>query len=351
MSVTMRQEIFGQPALIAELLPALRSAAAGCRLPPGRVFAGGCGDGFFAAGAATGLFADAGIDYRAASAHDLAFHIPLRPDDLVILASVSGGTRRTVQAARRARKVGAHTVAVTCDGGSLLAASCDDQLVLPFQPLDRRLPHTADYLATLLGLATLAEAFARRPDTALAHLAPVLDRCLAAGSATALATGGTYDPTVKLFALGQGANLATAQYIAAKFHESGGITALSNETENFVHGMNFLVEPEDMVVVIGGDGPGAFRAAELLAGLGSLCRNVVAIGADPVEGPICIPIGPTPLKPSLSVFPAAVVGQLLCLGMIEARALPVERPRAGRPAADVHATRQRAWMTETHDGF
>ena len=349
MSATMRQEIFGQPALVAELLPALRSAALDCRVPPGRIFAGGCGDGFFAAGAAAGLFADAGIDYRAVSAHDLAFHVRLRPDDVVILASVSGGTRRTVQAARRARAIGAHTVAVTCDGGSRLAESCDDRLVLPFQPLDRRLPHTADYLATLLGLTTLAEAFARRPDTAVDQLPPALDQCLAACSATALEAGAAFDPAAKLFVLGQGANFATAQYIAAKFHESGGITALSNETENFVHGMNFLVDPEDMVVVIGGDGPGAFRAAELLDGLGSLCRNVVAIGADGLDGHGCVSITPTLLTPSLSVFPAAVAGQLLCLGMIEARTLPVEQPRAGRPAADVHAARQRAWMTETDD--
>ena len=346
MSATFRREIFGQPALLTELLPALRATVDGLARPAGRVFAGGCGDGFFAAGAAAGLFAQGRIDYRPASAHDLAFHVPLGPGDTVVLASVSGGTRRTVQAARRARDLGARTIAVTCDGGSPLATSCDDRLVLPFQPLDRRLPHTADYLATLLALAVLAEAAAGRPDADLDNLPAVLAQVLQESADAALAAGGALDPSAKLFVLGQGANQATAQYIAAKFHESGGLTALWNETENFVHGMNFMVDPEDLVVVIGGDGPGAFRAEELLVGLKRLCQHVVAIGVDPATAPVGS-IGLPPMQPSLNVFAAAVIGQLLCLGLVEAKGMAVDQPRAGRVAALTHAEVQRAWMTQT----
>ncbi len=70
----MRREIFGQPALLATLLPALRQAAGALELSARRVLAGGCGDGAFAAGAAAGMFARSGIDYRSASAQELAFH-------------------------------------------------------------------------------------------------------------------------------------------------------------------------------------------------------------------------------------------------------------------------------------
>ena len=352
MSTTMRQEIFGQPALMAELLPSLRSAAADCQRPSGRVFAGGCGDGFFAAGAMAGLFAEAGIDYRPASALELAFHTRFRQGDTVILASVSGGTRRTVQAARRARRAGARTVAVTCDEGSRLAAACDEGLVLRYQPLSRRTPHTADYLATLLGLAALVEAYAGNRDDALDALPAALNRCLADGAQLALEAGSAFDPAAKVFVLGQASNLATAQYIAAKFHEAGGLTALWSETENFVHGMNFMVEPEDLAIVIGGDGPGAFRAREILPGLGRLSRNVVGIGGGfDSTGRSVVPIDVPVLRPALSVFPAALIDQLVCLGVVETRGLPVEEPRAGRSGAAEHAALQRGWMTETDDSL
>ena len=350
MSATMRQEIFGQPSLMAELLPVLRLSTAECARPSGRVFVGGCGDGFFAAGAAAGFFAEAGLDYRPASALELAFHTRFGQEDTVILASVSGGTLRTIQAAHRARKAGARTLAITCDAGSRLAAACDDRLVLPYQPLSRRTPHTADYLATLLGLATLAEAYGGERDDGLDALPEALDRCLADAAGPASDVAGALDPAARIFALGQGGNVATAQYIAAKFHESGGLAALWNETENFVHGMNFMVEPDDFVVVIGGDGPGAFRAREILPGLGQLCGHVVAIGGGfESERASVRSIDLPQLRSSLTVFPAALVGQLLCLGVVEARGLPVEEPRAGRPGAEIHAAIQRTWMTQTDE--
>ena len=349
MSTTMRQEIFGQAALVAELLPPLRAGAAGCARPSRRVFAGGCGDGFFAAGAMAGLFAEAEADYRPVSALDLAFHTRFGPEDTVILASISGGTRRTVQAAHRARQAGARTVALTCDGGSRLAMACEERLILPYQPLSRRTPHTADYTATLLGLAALVEAYAGKRDGALDALPTALDQCLADGAGPAMEAGGAFDPAAKVFVLGQGSNLATAQYIAAKFHEAGGLTALWSETENFVHGMNFMVEPEDMVIVIGGDGPGAFRAREILPGLGRLSRNVVAIGGGGIESGSVVPIDVPALRPALGVFPAALIGQLICLGVVEEHGLPVEEPRAGRPGAEEHAALQRTWMTATDD--
>lgn len=350
MNETMRREIVGQPDLLTRLLPALRAAVEGLTLSTGRIFAGGCGDSAFAAGAAAGLFAAAGIDYRPASAMDLAFHASLAPGDLVVLMSISGGTRRTVQAARCSRAAGARTLAVTCDAESALARGCDQCLILPFTPLSRRTPHTADYLATLLALAVLAERCSGRRNDALDRLPDVLAEVIDRTGAGAAALVRAADGAAKLFILGQGSNLATAHYIAAKLHEAGGLTGLAGETENFVHGMNFMVEPQDVVCVIGGDGPGAFRAAELLPGLTRLCRQVVAIGGDGKPLDDVIILAWPSLCSALSVFPAAVIGQLLCLAWATALRLDVEAPRAARPGGDLHMNVQRDWMTQTPDG-
>lgn len=350
MSETMRREITGQPELLARLLPELREQAAGIRHPSRRVLAAGCGDGFFAAGAAAGLFAEAGIDYRAVTSHELAFHLPLGTDDLAVLMSISGGTRRTVQAARRARASGLRTLALTCNAVSALAEACDQTFLLPFQPLSRRTPHTADYLVTLLALAVLAEAWRGEVDPGLDRLSEAIHAVVASADGPAAEAAKSVDLAAKIFVLGQASNLATAHYIAAKFHESGGLIALAGETENFVHGMNFMVEPNDLVCVIGGDGPGAFRAEELLPGLGLLSHRVVigpagVLGTSPAELPVAA------ARPTLSVFPAAVAGQLLCLAVVERHQLPVEESRAGRNNAARHADVQRIWMTETADDW
>jgi len=352
MSETMRREIHGQPALLGELLPALRAGVAGLELTGSRrVIAGGCGDGHFAAGTAAGLFHAAGVDYRPASAMEIAYHQPLRQDDLVILLSISGNTRRTVEAARRAREAGAGTLAIGCSARGELSKHCQQTLLLPFQPLSRATPHTADYLATLLALAVLAERWRGERDISLDALPALVMRILDLAREPASAFAADYDPTSRLFVLGQGPNLATAGYIAAKFHEAGGLPAFPLETENFVHGPNFMLEPDDRVCLLANDGEGAFRARELLPGLARLCRRVVCTETDfePMDGTAdgLLTIATPPLSPALSVFSNAVVGQLLCLAVVEALGLAVESPRAGRAGGALHGEIQNGWMRDT----
>ena len=350
----MRQEIFGQPQLLAECLPRLRDAVGRLDLGAGRVFAGGCGDGLFAAGAGAGLFAESAVDYRAMSALELGWHCRLGVDDLVLLLSISGGTRRTVEAAYRARAAGARTLAITCGVNSELAQACDDILLLPFTPLSRRTPHTADYLVSLLALAVLAESVNARMDSELDGLPTLLQRVIEQQRTPTMTLAAGLKLEHRIFILGQGANLATAQYIAAKFHESGGLCALWNETENFVHGMNFMPEADDLICVIGDDGPGSFRAMELIPGLTRLCRRVALIGTATAQNEIpgatdsvLLHLATPMLRPALTVFANAVIGQLLCLGLIEAYDLPVELPRAGRSGGAMQAEVQYEWMMQT----
>ncbi len=347
MSETMRLEIRRQPALVSEILPLLREAVKGLDLRGSRMVAAGCGDGFFAAGAGSAFFASAGMEYLPATAHDLAFHITVRESDLVVLLSISGSTRRTVQAAWMARSKGANTLAITCNRKSRLAAECAQVLELPFQPLSRKTPHTADYVATLVALAVLAERCRGQPDESLDRLPDVIEGTLATSEKIASVSARSLDPSTKLFFLGQGSNLYTAQYIAAKFHESGGLVALAFETENFVHGANFMVEPTDLVCVIGDGSPGAFRALELMPGLTRLCDHVLLIGNDDIPCGNLVKLTYPAVPSTATVFPSAVAGQVLCYAIAEAFGLAVEEPRAGRERGSLHAEVQHAWMTQT----
>ena len=266
-----------------------------------------------------------------------------------MLASISGSTRRTVQAARKARSVGADTLALTCNPDSVLAIACEKTLVLPFQPLSRRTPHTADYLATLVALAVLAEHLRQQRDETLDILPVIIRGTLASAEALAANLVRSFNPGGKLFVLGQGSNLYTARYIAAKFHESGGLVALAAETEDFVHGVNFMAERDDLFCVIGGDGPGAFRALELVPGLTRLCDRVALVGNTPNTAAAVVQLEYPAVRPAMTVFPSAVAGQILCLAVAEALGLAVEMPRAGRAAGALHSEVQRGWMTCTSD--
>ena len=348
MSETMRREILGQPELLADIVPGLRRRAADLPLPSEAcVWAGGCGDSAFAAAAMAGWFRSCGVPYRPATAHDLAFHSPVGRGDVVILMSISGGTRRTVQAARRVKDKGASAVAITCNPDSTLAHACEHVLPLGFQPLSRRTPHTADYLATLLALAVLGETWGERRADRLNGVPAAVEETIATAKDAAMAFGADLHENGKLFVIGQGANRATADYIAAKYHESGGLTALSAETENFVHGMNFTVEPDDSVLILGGDGDGAFRADELASSMGRLCRSVALARADGAAATQSTLLTGATIEPTLSPFVLATIGQLVCLGTITARGLPVEETRAGRGDAATHGDVQSNWMSAT----
>jgi len=342
----MRREILGQPELLAGILPGLRRHAADLPPPHGAtVWAAGCGDSAFAAAAMAGWFRSCDVSYRSATAHDLAFHSSVGPDDVVMLMSISGGTRRTVQAAGHVQDMGASTVAITCNPDSALARACDHVLPLGFQPLSRRTPHTADYLATLLALAVLGETWGGRPADQLNSVSGAVEETIATAKGAAMAFGADQHEAGKLFMIGQGGNRATADYIAAKYHESGGLPALSAETENFVHGMNFMVEPDDSVLILGGDGDGAFRADELASSMGRLCRSVALARADGDTAAQSTLLTGATIEPTLSPFVLATIGQLVCLGTITARGLPVEETRAGRGDAATHGDVQSNWMS------
>ena len=335
MNETMEREIHAQATVLPEMLPKLIAAAAALPIPTGRIFAGGCGDSAFAPAALIGMFDS--LDLRATTAMELAHFTRLRPGDTVLLSSISGNTRRTVEAAEMARRTGAQVIAVTCGSDSRLPAAADATILLPFTPISRKTPHTLDYTATLLALAVLALSWRKDDPKALHPALDALPMLLDAGRNFADQTLAGMTEDAKIFLIGAGPDLATASYGAAKFHEAGGRTAIAAETENFIHGANFMVEPADTLIAVATN-PESLRrgtqVADALRPLAATARLLTPPKHD-LEGPT---------GNFADLLAATLSLQLLCWQFACRSGSDVEAPRAGRPRADRHMSAQSELM-------
>jgi fructoselysine-6-P-deglycase FrlB-like protein len=335
MNEMMRREIEAQGALLSKLQPQLAEAADQLPRGAGRILAGGCGDSAFAPQALQDVFRSIGLDVEAKTSMEIAAFTTLKATDTVLLSSISGSTKRTVDAAKAARAVGAETVAITCNGESELAAAASHTIVLPFTPLSRKTPHTLDYAVTLLALAEIARSFAGLDETALSCDAGDLQQRLAASDERARGLAATHKPSGKLVLLGAGCDLGTANYAAAKFHEAGGLLALSAETENFIHGMNFMLELDDTLIALASMPAAEPRARSVTEAFSGLCQThlVTEIGG-----------GLRPAAAFRRLLSQTFTMQLFCLAIADQQMLRLEQPRAGRTNADAHAEAQRQAM-------
>ncbi|SFQ03789.1 SIS domain-containing protein [Tranquillimonas alkanivorans] len=320
----MQQELDEQPIILGTAAGALSEAAARIRPSKDRaLWVGGCGDSLFAAQSMTRFFRESGWDIRPVSASDMLWDADIRAGDTVVGISISGSTRRTVEAIEAAKAMGAHTLAITLKSDSALAQAAGDLLPLPYQPISRAIPHGLDYHVTLLALAALAGpveggAVQRVFDEATNHY---LDHAR---------TMAAHLPTdARFFFLGGGAALGSANYGAAKMHEAGGLAAWSFEAENFAHGAHFMLRAGDHVVLCGAGGAADDRTAAMRAGLERLGASVGTAGLDSED-----------TKPLPTALRAALATQALCLAVAEVRDLDVTDPARGSAAAEV----QRDWF-------
>jgi fructoselysine-6-P-deglycase FrlB-like protein len=322
----MRRELDAQPAILSDAAEALSKAAAGMRLPEGgRVWVGGCGDGLFAAQAMARALRGGGRDVRPTSAAEMLWDAGICTGDTVIGISISGSTRRTVEAIATAAELGARTLAVTLKPDGALAQAADDMLLLPFEPISRAIPHGLDYHVTLLALAALVgdvpgaavrELFARRTGAALDEA-----RAIAAGLGR----------QARFVFLGGGAALGSAGYGAAKLHEAGGLPAWAFEAENFAHGAQYMLRPGDHVVLCGAGGRADARTLAMGGGLERLGVTVGHAGFEEGDDPLLAALG------------AGLACQTLCLAVAEAWELDVTDPAGGSGADEV----QRDWFNWT----
>lgn len=321
----MLRELEHQPEILLAAAGPLTEAAALLRPIKGRVWIGGCGDGLFAARALALHFRRRGWDVRPASAAEMLWDADIREGDTVVGISISGSTRRTVEAVAAAAARGARTIAVTLKPDSALAEAASDVLSLPYAPISRAIPHGLDYHVTLLALAALAGGV--KGEKVADMLREATPRTLRQSRDVAA----RLSPDVRFFFLGSGAALGSASYGAAKMHEAGGLPAWSFEAENFAHGAHFMLRPGDHAVLCGSGGPGDLRTAAMRSGLERLGVSVSdAALTDGVAG------GDT----LLAALHAALVTQAFCLAVAEQQDLDITDPARGSAAAEV----QREWF-------
>jgi glucosamine--fructose-6-phosphate aminotransferase (isomerizing) len=282
-----------------------------------RIVITGCGDSYMAGLAAELAFERlAGIPTEPMTAMQAARYgllyqprmFPRNP--LVVGISVSGTVARTREAVAIARAEGALTVALTANPQAPLAQAAEKML-------DCRVPDFAfapgvrSYRVSLLALYLLAIRLAevagrlnqdeanglRRElknsaDAIEATIAAVRDQARALAEATA---------AQKMFVfIGDGPNLATAQFSAAKVIEAAGRHALGQETEEWAHLQYFVnVETQTPTFLISPGGRGHGRAAELVEPIKRVGRLLAAV----------VPAGDKAIAPQADwVLP--VVGQV-----------------------------------------
>lgn len=322
----MLREMNEQPEILAEASEPLGDLAKDIRLDKERpIWVGGCGDSLFAAQALSLHFRRLGWDIRPASAAEMLWDADIRADDAVVGISISGSTRRTVEALAAAAERGARTVAVTLKPESALAQVASQVLPLPYTPISRAIPHGLDYHVTLLALAALAgpvdgtaieKMFREETPAALKQAGEVASQL---------------SERARFVFLGGGAALGTANYGAAKLHEAGGLAAYAFEAENFAHGAQYMLRRGDHAVLCGAGGPADARTGAMREGFKRLGVSVSA------AGPLT---GEAQEDALLTAMRAALDAQCLCLAVAEARDLDVTDPGQGSPASDV----QRDWF-------
>jgi fructoselysine-6-P-deglycase FrlB-like protein len=335
MNDVMRREIAAQAGILADCLEPLSARIGGIARPEGWIMAGGCGDSAFAPAALKGFFDAIGIQLEATTSMQLAGFTRYIAGDAVVLSSISGNTRRTVEAAHVARASGARVVAVTCGETSALAKEADDVVVLPFTPISRVTPHTLDYLVTVEALAVMGLHWIGESADPLIELFAQMPRWSEAARDFAEDAVSAMDPAGKIFLLGGGPDLATASYGAAKFHEAGGIPAIAAETENFIHGMNFMAEPPDSLFAIATAPLSIRRGAEVAANFRSFLTSTALIEPEPLDRG---PFEPGGWQSALAALLSTTLKvQHLCLAYADRFGLDVTAPRAGRDFGAQHA--------------
>lgn len=246
--------------------------------PGGRVFACGCGDGLFAAIAASALAAEAGLDWRPIGPLDLIVRAPqLRAADRVVAISMSGNVDRTVEAAAAAAKAGVPVLALVNGGGGRLGALCPTMVSLGIPDEASFLCGTSSYTGTVAALLLLAAGAGGQAGLAdgLAGVADAMDAAITASEAAvrpAHVPGG-----VRLLAAG--CESGTARYGAAKLVELTEVPAWHADLEEFAHSQYWSMPAGSLVAVVATDPVLARYAADTCDALGQLGIQTLAIEA------------------------------------------------------------------------
>jgi glutamine---fructose-6-phosphate transaminase (isomerizing) len=334
------QEIAEQPAVAEEVLaaaaaPARAAAAAIAAADPAGLVIAARGTSDHAAVYAKYLFETRNrlpVSLAAPSTFTL-YRRPPRLDRFAVLAiSQAGESADVVEVVSEARRQGAMTVALTNNPGSPLAGAAAH--VVPITAgIERSVPATKTYTASLLALALLSEALG--PDRAFAIELARVPAAMAAVLGAEAALRPLADELAgadRLAVLGRGYNLATALEVGLKLMETAYVVAEARSVADFLHGPIAIVEPGFPALLLAAAGPALPELRDLAAQLRRREARVLTIGDGAgalVEGAPAVGVD-TGLPEELTPLSLAMAGQLLAAALAEARGLDPDRPRGLR---------------------
>ncbi|HEU5228089.1 MAG TPA: SIS domain-containing protein [Ktedonobacteraceae bacterium] len=229
-----------------------------------RIFLVGIGTSFHAAQVGYLLFRRVGLTTQAMHAFDFALYgPPLNADDAVILVSHRGGKVYGLQAIQRAQEAGCYTLLITGQGDPLSARYASQTFKTVEQ--DKSSAHTISYSTSIVALAALANAHARRETGAevfaLADLPAILRSCLEREEQVKTLAQ-HYLNRRRIWLVGGGPSAITAQEIALKIKETSYLQAEGMAIEVMVHGPFQCVEPEDLFILIAPAGAAQERVVQ-----------------------------------------------------------------------------------------
>lgn len=325
-------------------MPKLRRSARALAVRGDRIIMGGCGDSYYSAIAVSGIFGLCGVPFVPKTSLEIEQFCALGASDLVVLASVSGTTQRTLKAAKKATKQGARTLAITCDPRSALADVCDETLLLPYRPMSRRTPHTLDYMVTLLAQVVVLEHWARTHVQVLDDLPGLLQTTIERTARVVNKLSQVQGQGAGYFFLGAGEHMGTAMYGSAKFHEAGGLFAAFSEAENFWHGMNFTVQQGSWITVFGNGREQPEVEQLLVATLAELTPNLLYVGSGMVDAPY--QVVPPATDEVTTPFVYAIAPQILCHSAATRLGLRTNASPARGGALEPQQRAQASWLTQ-----
>ncbi|HEY7525033.1 MAG TPA: SIS domain-containing protein [Candidatus Limnocylindrales bacterium] len=333
--MTLRDEIFEQPAVIARLLdrgrePIARVARAVNERDPDHVVIAARGTSDHAAIYAQYLL---GVAHRlpvalaTPSIRSLYGVDPRFGRALVIGISQSGASPDVVGIVDAARRQGAPTIAITNDPASPLASAAEHVIDLGAGP-ERSIAATKTYTAELTAVAVLSAAMSGDPvPPALEVIPAAVERALASEH-EARAIAGELAGIAMCTVLGRGFEYASAREWALKLKELAQVLADPYSTADFRHGPLALIATGWPVLAIVPSGPVAAETGPLLARLTAAGAEVLAVSDDAdirrgARRAIALPDGIAPeYTPIVSIVPA----QLFALHLSLARGLDPEGP-------------------------
>jgi glutamine---fructose-6-phosphate transaminase (isomerizing) len=216
-------------------------------------------------------------------------HRRLDAQTLVVGISTTGETKSVCDALERARDAGSLTLAITAHRDSLITHSAD--IVIPTGGEDDQISvKTKSYIQALIALYLLALHLSGDPQQRSYWLDQI--RLAAEGAHRFLEEqqdkinqlAGKFTKAPKVFVLGTGPNLGTAEEASLKIIEMAKMYSECQELEDFFHGRLREVDPDSPVFFLAPDGRSNRRVLDFLTVMDRINAPSIVLTDNPSSG-------------------------------------------------------------------